>query len=367
MCLPLSVLLSLLSLATAQDNQIPGAAPLAFGEGSSKQTYSRLVSADLPELHTVAVYAKAGIVPPQSKGLVIVLGGTSGRITSEYGLKPSLAPVVNELVKRGYAAIGFQQPIYWQANADEGTRRPFLERYSRVEAKIDWLSGVTEFALARARRFAPQAAQQVFALGRSTGAADFAEAFHRRYHSSPQAGFVRHFSAFLLMGLDGHREEEIAHWHEAERDFFIQQHPEKGDLPVVLSAPQLFRGMRWETERAERSTRDPLPTVYLTMGARDEFSPTAALEMPIRGFVGSHPEAHGVIVKHDGFHDLSRGIPGVAAPMERMKTVLDRVLSPAQSIPREAAGFSTWHVPDETHFSAGIRSNPRNCNGPLSP
>lgn len=297
---------------------------VVFGEGNARQTYAHLRIADLPSLHTRVIYSKEGLVKPNSKGIVILLPGTSGNINSVYGIKQSLGPLANVLYKMGYSPIAFQPPIYFHADRSESERAPYVDQYGNLEGNLNWLQSIFAFIEKQNVARLP-----TFGIFRSTFAAVGLEALHLYLQGDPRFTFFSNMESLGAFGLDGHSPEEIAAWHAAEVAYFNKQ---TGDLSVIAAAPKIFGGMTHQSETLEPAeSMMRRPKVFLTAGSLDEFvdGKVHRLFGPILKFANAHPDVVSTLVWHDGFHDPSRGIPKKHVPtMTRMKILLGILLSP---------------------------------------
>jgi len=347
-------------LAFAELQNLEGEKPVSFGEGKSQQTFKSLVVAELPEHHTRVIYSKQGICFPKAKGLVMIMPGTSARVDSEYGIEQSMGPVANELVKRGYAVLAMQPPIY-HLSADAEGRKPFLERYAQTDANLEWYVKMVDFALARM----PEGLELDY-VGRSTGSGIGLEAFHRAMRGDKGFQLIRRFSNMFFMGVDGHTPEAITAWHQGEKHFYFDTEAgrAKADPPVVLAGPEIFGNMHWQTEALPTPREgERVPRVFMATGSRDEFAAPSSSLKPITEFYRNHPGVPGSLLFHNGGHDAGRGIKDVLRPMEGMKNILDVVLAnePAPST------FNVRYLPnEEAVMSAMPAEEQRACRAVLT-
>lgn len=331
---------------------LPGEQIVQFGEGKQTQTFRDLRIAALPALDTRVIYSRRGLVFPGAKGLALIYPGTSGRVTSEYGIERSLAPIANEFVKRGYAVIAFQPPIYHLAD-DAVARRPYLEKYGNLEGNLRWLMSTVEFAQ---KQIPEGQSLDLFNVSRSTFAAVSLEALHLYAGGDEAYRLMGRFNGVLAMGLDGHSPEEIAEWHASEVDFFLRKHPEKADEPVVMAAPKIFGAMTHQTQLGKTKPGLSVPYVISTAGSRDEFAggKISKLLKPVVAFSKHHPDLAVNLALHDGHHDPGRQVTGLgkeAGPMSRLRMVLDRFLDPGLS---RGSGLSVTYHPERAKFEAPL-------------
>jgi len=317
------------------ENRLPGEKPCTWqvrsGEGDGKQSQVQgfpktLVVAPLPELDSEVIYSKEGITFPGMKGFVILVPGTSARIDSEFGLKRSMGPLANMLVDAGYGVLAFRQPIYHMAE-DPELRKPYLEKYGKLDGNLDWFLKATEFAQSRLPEGTP-----LHFMGRSTGTGVALQALHEYANGNPRFDILKHFETMLFMSVDGHTEDAIKEWHEAEIKEFIVEKPETGDPPVVMACPTIFRDMTWQTRMvsAIETLKRKMPKVFMTGGSRDEFTDLSVSLGPAMDFAKNHPGLFIGVLLHDGFHNPNRPIPGVpgAETMSRTKMLTSWPLYP---------------------------------------
>jgi hypothetical protein len=280
------------------------------------------------------------------KGFVVVYPGTSGHISSDFGLFRSLGPIANLLVSEGYGVLAFRQAIYNKSD-DPVARLPFLEHYKKLENNLTWVMQTIEFA----NSFLPQVngrpAVPFHFISRSTGTGVGLEALHRFSKGDSRYRSISLFQSMLLMSVDGHTPDAIEKWHSAEVREFIYEKPLTGDAPVVMASPGIFRDMRWQTEFVPSATmaNTHLPLVYLTVGSRDEFSAPSISLRPIIDFSRNHPGLFTGLLFHDGFHNPNRAIPKVdgAGTMTRTAQLLSYLLYPYESRPHP--GFHAAFTP----------------------
>jgi len=344
-CLLLILMGASLSTKAAPDleRDLMNIRPVDFGEGKSRQVFSKLKHASLPSLHTQIIYPANAINPKESKGIVILLPGTSANTSSEFGLMQSLGPLANQILKKQFTPLAFQPPIYDQANESAEQRAPLLEKFSNLESNLDWLAEILKLAASLARD-----GQKLYLIGRSTFAAVSLEALHRYAQNDSRFEIISKFKSFGVFGLDGHTRSEIDAWHSAEVEYYFQKHPEKADPAVVLAAPQIFSEMRHQTEIS--TTARPSPEVFVAFGSRDEFCNGCmeALLKPILGFKNNHPNLSINLVRHDGYHDISRAIPDARAQtMARTKVFLDLLFGNTQLDQTSGSQLKIHFIPDE--------------------
>lgn len=283
-----------------------------FGDGKSKQTFSKLVIGDLPELHTRILYAKRGLWFKEAKGLVFIFPGTGAKVDSDYGIERSLAPIANELLKQGYAVAAFQPPVYWQGS-DES-----IQNYKSLEPNLSWQLEVFEYG-----NKACKGPLDNHYIGRSTGSGWGTELLHRYLRGDAKFRSVSNFKSMLLMSIDGHTENDIRRWETAEAaasDSLMNRR-------VTTTSAEMYREMRWQTERVPVPSGIALPNVTLVAAARDEFTSTSVSLGAIRDFFQMHPGLGGGVAVHDGFHEPARGDKSLGIdPMSRLRLILSHSL-----------------------------------------
>jgi len=276
-----------------------------------------------------------------------------------------MSPLANQLAKRQLAPLAFQPPIYWKADQGEVERAPFLQQYGTLAGNMNWLNKVIDFVIARMPLDDNgNPTLPLYLIGRSTGAALGMQSVHQYLLGDTHYDKLRFFKGFLFTGVSGHTESAIETWHQNERRFYFDENPLKGDKPVILAAPEIFRQMQWQTHAVE--THDVVngsgaPRIFATLGARDEFVYTSfeALADPIMDFALNHPQALTTLMFHDGHHDPSREIKDASGvkrveSMERMKAMLDTLLGNEDSAETNARGAQILFMPHQNEVQNAI-------------
>lgn len=321
-----------------------------FPQARPVDGFAEFLIAPREDLHTEILYSAEGLIPTGSRGVVLLFPGTSSRMDSEYGVARALAPLAQHFRRDGYAVLAFQPPIYhrWREGLD--ARAEFLEKYSSPEANIEWLGNIVRFVRAHT-------ALPLRYYGRSTFADMGLEAYHRAAQGHPSADFVGEFSHMFLPGLEGTTEQAISVWHTAEVDFF-KSHPHKGDMPVVLAGPRLFRQFDWEKTRAPVSAAlaERLPEVLLACGIADEFcgARPSALVAPAAAFLRQHPGGNFTFVLHDGYHNPAQLKPN-ESEADRQARV--RAIHGAFLAEKPFRGFRVLYAPDRQSV---LSASPKN-------
>ncbi len=328
--------------------------PVTFGEGKSQQTFPRLVKTDLPGLHTVIIHSKNGIVPDDSKGIVMSLPGSGGKVGSEFGIVRSLSPLVNLLEKYfKVGAVGLQLPIYFQSEGKREVRAPYLEKYGNIQGNIEWISNMAAFIRSQDVHKGTEKQRPLFLTGRSTGAALLLQTYHEFAMGNPKFQWLADVDAIFAMAVDGHTPEYIEKWHKTESEY-LWKYASAADFPVMYKGPKIFEAMTWQTQTANEAPKGKIPRLFMTIGVQDEFNPTSVLEGPIKDFVRAHPFADITLIMHDGFHDMGRAIPGVTQSLERFKVALTQFMTEKPT----GQKLNIVYYPDEATVLRTVGKNP---------
>ena len=262
---------------------------------------------------------------------MLLLPGTSGNVSSEYGIEQSLGPIASVVQKMGYSPVAFQPSIYFNAGGTPEERAPILKRYGNLEGNLEWFAQILAFSQARVE-LSSLPAQPLYGILRCTFAAIGLEALHRSLQGETRFDFLRRFSSLGAFGLLGHTPEAIEKWSAAEEVYYLERFKEKGDPLDVKAAPAIFREMTHQTQKIKGVT-GPLPKIIPTVGARDEFvnGELTPLIWPVLNFGRNHPDISTTLIFHDGFHNPSVEIRELrVSTMERMRPILDKLFEPAE-------------------------------------
>ncbi len=339
----------------AGEQHLPGEIKLVVGLQGKEQAFKKLVYADSLDLNTRVIYSTAGLVPPGAKRIVILIPGTSGSQTSEYGFLNSQSHWANLLVNEGAAPIGFMPPVYYKYDSPS-ERAPFLAKYSTLEGNLEWFLNILHFVYDRA----PKDASGIPLIPidfdvRSFGAGIAMEAYHRAAKGDPRFAILKYVNSMLLKGVDGQKPKDISAWSAAERKYFIDEHPELGDKPVVEAGPKIYQSMTWQIEEnAHVESGNIVAGMELgfTIGAVDEFGLPLERLAPILDFLAGHPGIPSKIYFHAGKHD-----PGSSSGSFKRFELLRLIIG--DFIQRNAVAAARPHIvyiPDRPTVENTIRS-----------